>query len=323
MLSSLAAAVAFTAPSPAARLTPQRARITMEGDAPADEAPVVEAPPPPAPPAATKASYEYTKGDFAPPAATAGVAGLKSLAFESNPALGYWNPLKLGELEAWDDEDAVVGWLRHAELKHGRVAMAGFVGFCVQSNGISWPWPLQGGAFGGETIQFADIAAAGGPGDQWDALPSSAKLQIIIFVGFLESLGEDPRFLPDGKHYTRGGRPGTFPSLKKLNEVEGSYVPHPVPFDLFDPFGFQKRMSPERKAKALIAELNNGRLAMVGLMGLLSVSKGLKVPVLDTFAIAPYKGEYMAPFSATDTLPFVKDMVEASSAWGWSGLGYH
>ena len=120
-----------------------------------------------------------------------------------------------------------------------------------------------------------------------------------------------------------GGRPGTFPSLKKLNEVEGSYVPHPVPFDLFDPFGFQKRMSPERKATALIAELNNGRLAMVGLMGLLSVSKGLKVPVLDQFAIAPYKGEYMAPFSATDTLPFVKDMVEASSAWGWSGLGYH
>ena len=38
----------------------------------------------------------------------------------------------------------------------------------------------------------------------------------------------------------------------------------------------------------------------------------------------PYKvPKNMAPFSATDTLPFVKDMVEASSAWGWSGLGYH
>ena len=198
--------------------------------------------------------------------------------------------------------------------------MAGFVGFCIQSNGISWPWPLQGGAFGGETIMFADIAAAGGPGDQWDALPSSAKLQILIFVGFLESLGEDPRYLPDGKHYTRGGRPGQFPELKNINEAKDSYVPHPVPFNFFDPFGFTKKMSPERKAKALVAELNNGRLAMVGLMGLLSASKGLIVPGLDKIdGIARYSGEYMAPFSANNgDLPFVKEMVEIWGSSGWS-----
>ena len=31
-----------------------------------------------------------------------------------------------------------------------------------------------------------------------------------------------------------------------------------VPFDLFDPFGLSKNASPEKKAKGLLAEINNG-----------------------------------------------------------------
>ena len=49
----------------------------------------------------------------------------------------------------------------------------------------------------------------------------------------------------------RGGKPGFYPSLKKV-------VPHPVPFDLFDPFGLSAKASPEKKEKGLLAEINNG-----------------------------------------------------------------
>merc|ERR1719213_1241095 len=83
-------------------------------------------------------------------------------------------------------EEASIGFLRQAEIKHGRVAMAAFVGYVIQSNGIYFPWNLQGLGANTPTISFADIGAAGGPADQWDALPSSAKLQILGTVGFLE-----------------------------------------------------------------------------------------------------------------------------------------
>ena len=69
------------------------------------------------------------------------------------------------------------------------------------------------------------------------------------------------------KHYMRGGKPGCYPSFNKGG------IPHPVPLELFDPFGLSKNASPEKKEKGLLAEINNGRLAMLGIMAFLSEAK--------------------------------------------------
>ena len=238
---------------------------------------------------------------------------LKDLAKSCNPSIGFYDPLGFATIsDSGEQGVATIGWLRHAEIKHGRVAMAAFVGFCVQSNGIVFPWDLTG-----DGISFAQIAAAGGPGDQWDALPTAAKLQILFVIGLLEFASESRVVLEASgmKHYVRGGKPGAYPSFKKAAPVLGFPV-EAIPFDFFDPFNLQKNMTPEQKEKSLLAEINNGRLAMIGIMGLLSASKGLIVPGLDTLGIAPYKGEYMAYFSEVNSdLPYVTGMLSGGLPW--------
>ena len=83
-------------------------------------------------------------------------ADLEALAKELNPTVGFYDPLGLSSQNFWGkSEEETIGFLRHAEIKHGRVAMAAFVGYCVQSNGIYFPWAST---LDGTT--YADIAAA-------------------------------------------------------------------------------------------------------------------------------------------------------------------
>ena len=119
-------------------------------------------------------------------------ADLEALAVKLNPVVGFYDPLGLADADFWGrGNEYTIGWLRHAEIKHGRVAMAGFVGYCVHANGIVFPWNIQApieqiGQPDLPAIAFSDITAAGSPADQWDALPTAAKVQIICVIGFLE-----------------------------------------------------------------------------------------------------------------------------------------
>merc|ERR1719183_3345547 len=48
------------------------------------------------------------------------VDDLKALAQKANPVVGFWDPLKLGEAQFWENTNSeTIGWLRHAEIKHG------------------------------------------------------------------------------------------------------------------------------------------------------------------------------------------------------------
>ena len=107
---------------------------------------------------------------------------METLAKELNPTVGFFDPLGLAEAEFWEQSnEATIGFLRHAEIKHGRVAMAGFVGYCVHANGIHFPWKIPGD----------ELCAPGvSPTELWQGIPEAAKWQILGTIGLFEFYSE-------------------------------------------------------------------------------------------------------------------------------------
>merc|ERR1711871_1626176 len=140
--------------------------------------------------------------------ATPAQVELEAYARTLNPIVGYYDPLNLAKQDFWEQgNEATIGFLRHAEIKHGRVAMAGFVGYLVHANGIHFPWKIPGD----------ELCAPGvNPALLWDNLPYEAKLQIILAIGIFEFYSEGAMSLSPGQggHYMRGGKPGMFPPFK-------------------------------------------------------------------------------------------------------------
>ena len=161
--------------------------------------------------------------------------------------------------------------------------MFGFCGFMVHANDIR----TQGDAIAASVPTGLSAPAV------WDALPDIAKWQIILFVGCLEWYDEYHFANEDGtkpKHYMRGGMPGKYPDFDGL------------PLNLFDPFKLFKRSTDEQKAKGRLAEINNGRLAMIGMMGFVAEAKVPgSVPALKGL-VGTYNGNIMVPFEADFSL---------------------
>jgi hypothetical protein len=150
----------------------------------------------------------------------------------------------------------------------------------------------------------------------WDGIPAEAKWQILLTIGLFELYSEAATARGTGleKHYMRGGKPGYFPPFKAPKgegtngvpaDADGNaLLPHPVPLNLYDPFNLNAKKSDEWKAQKLQIEINNGRLAMIGLMGFLAEGAVPgSVPVLTNLGI-PSSGEInvMSPLDFTKPL---------------------
>mmetsp|Transcript_14501 Transcript_14501/g.30837 ORF Transcript_14501/g.30837 Transcript_14501/m.30837 type:complete len:251 (+) Transcript_14501:35-787(+) len=205
-------------------------------------------------------------------------ADLEVLAKELNPLVGFFDPLELADDNFWEQSnEATIGFLREAEIKHGRIAMFAFVGYIVHANGIKFPWAMEMDGTPFPTVTSAPEA--------WDQISDAAKWQIFGFIGFLEFYRE-----VTGTHYMRGGKPGDFP------DFDAAVIPGGA-LNLYDPLGWSKNRSEEAKADGLKKEINNGRLAMLGIIGFLSEGKVEgSVPLLKGI-IPHYAGEPMAPFT--------------------------
>jgi len=148
------------------------------------------------------AAYVAPAAPKAAPALAATKDEVVALA-EANPdflgkAIGFWDPLGALDTNFWGlGNEGTIGYLRHAEIKHGRVAMAAFLGCVVTGLGVEFPGPIN---VAGKT--FAEVGS-GGLLDFWDNTPAPGRLQIISTIGAIEYVFESQQ-----PHYLRGGKPG-------------------------------------------------------------------------------------------------------------------
>ncbi|CAE7399259.1 FCPE [Symbiodinium natans] len=144
----------------------------------------------------------------------------------------YFDPLGMAK----DDDSDDFRRRRMAEVKNGRVAMLACMGYIAPEY-----FRLPGLCSPSKGLAFADIPN----GIQaLYKMPAEGWAQIAIFIGFLE-------LFPMRQEKDR--MPGDFPGFSKLGFVGGS-----APAD------------PSANQRSLEAEINNGRLAMVAITGMVA-----------------------------------------------------
>ena len=143
--------------------------------------------------------------------------------------LGFFDPLGMLDDASQDQFDR----LRYVEIKHGRIAQLAFLGNIITKAGVRLPGDIDFSGTSFESIPNGWAAV--------DAIPDKGLLQILFFVGWLELLVM--------KDVTGGEFIGDF----RNNYIDFGW-------DNFDE---------ETKLQKRAIELNNGRAAMFGILGLM------------------------------------------------------
>ena len=179
------------------------------------------------------------------PASVPKASSAMSMAFESElgvqPPLGFFDPLGL----LADADQEKFDRLRYVELKHGRISQLAFLGNIITRAGVHLPGDIDYSGTSFDSIPNG-WAAVG-------AIPQAGLLQIIAFVGVLE--------------------------LFVMKDITGGEFPGDFRNDSLD-FGWDT-FDEETKLVKRGVELNNGRAAMMGILGLMVHEQlGGSVPIV-------------------------------------------
>ena len=143
--------------------------------------------------------------------------------------IGFFDPLGMLDNASQDQFDR----LRFVEIKHGRIAQLAFLGNIITRAGLRLPGDID---FSGTTFESIPNGWAA-----VDAIPQKGLLQMLLFVGWLELLVM--------KDVTGG---------EFIGDFRNNYID----------FGWDT-FSEEQKLQKRAIELNNGRAAMFGILGLM------------------------------------------------------
>mmetsp|Transcript_6561 Transcript_6561/g.8881 ORF Transcript_6561/g.8881 Transcript_6561/m.8881 type:complete len:206 (+) Transcript_6561:74-691(+) len=122
---------------------------------------------------------------------------------------------------------------RAVEHKHGRVAMVAMIGYIVP-----YFFKFPGYISKANDLKFADVPAGV---DALGVVPAAGILQILVFIGFLELWYFQP----------------------SADKAPGDVQPE----------SWKRYADDEVRTRKLNVELNNGRLAMFGIMGIMVADK--------------------------------------------------
>jgi hypothetical protein len=147
--------------------------------------------------------------------------------------LGFFDPIGMVNNASQERFDR----LRYVEIKHGRVCMLAFLGQVTTRAGLHLPGSIDSAGHAFSSYPNG-LAALFGP----DRIPGIGLVQIVLFIGMLEL--------------------AVMKDLKGTGEFVGDFRNGYIDFgwDTFDE---------ATKLKKRAIELNNGRAAMMGILGLM------------------------------------------------------